>query len=333
MENSKNLSFCDELNEFLENYISELNSINKSKNTLSSYSTTILSFINFIRENIKIINFKTIRTSDFTKFLEYKSATLNRQGEISPGSKALYIRQLKQFFSYIDSESEDSYDFEKIFERLKVGVPERDPKCLEDDEIDKILSYLDSQIELADNYCIAESRAKNPAKTMVENKFLAYRNSFVFKFYLYSGLRASELVGIKVSDLKVEEDEPEVWSLSIIGKGNKQAKVFILKAKIEKEKIFFERNKYKIIASTRQFNAMSRVQIWKMLTSTYKNSGVAKSSVHLLRHTFATNMYKELKDISTVKEMLRHKSIQTTTIYARENEKTTKNNYVKALTK
>jgi len=327
METFQNKIFCEQILEFSDDYISEMETLNKSKNTILSYLNTIKFFVAFLEEYEKKVTFKNLKTRDFVKFLDYKSATLNEHKDAEPSSKALYIRHLQQFFSYIETESDESYDFASLFKRIKIAVPDRDPKGFEKDEENKILAYLESCIELANRFDSSKSRSKNP-NIKINKQFLANRNSLIIKIILYSGLRVSELLRLSIKDLKIADD---LYEIKIIGKGDKEAKIFLDINKVKNEVAFFKNNGYKLIAQSTNSKAIDRTQIWKLLKTIFSKSDVAKTGVHILRHTFAKTVYGATKDIVTVKEMLRHKSIQTTTIYAKESEQTTKNNYRKAI--
>lgn len=330
MENSKNKKFLKEITKYFENYKKSLKVKKKSENTILSYNSTINSFIDFVEQYEETISFKKLKENNFIDFLIYKEALVQKHFfELKGSSKNLFIIHLKKFFSFIQKASDKNYDFSDAFEDMKVEVPERIAKGLEVEEVDKILNHLESAIEKSNNYIPSKSRTGNP-EFKKNKQFVAYRNALITKIYLYSGIRASELIGLNINDFHLEND---LYTITVIGKGNKEARVYLEPAMVEKEIEFFIKNNLEIITLTINNKVLDRVQIWQMLKTVYAKADVDKSSIHILRHTFAKSVYSATKDIGTVKEMLRHKSINTTTIYAKESEQTTKNNYKKTFNK
>ncbi|PHR71068.1 MAG: hypothetical protein COA66_10115 [Arcobacter sp.] len=320
--------FAEVLRGYFNDYISELEDLSKSQNTIDSYSSTISTFIYFIEnEHQKDMSFKNIRRSDFTKFLTYKSNNLNKHEDSKPASKALYITHLSQYFEYISSESIEKLDFTAIFKKLKIPIPKREPKGVNDEDVEKVLDYLKNKVLEANNYDSSKSRAKSK-NAKQKKQFLAYRNSLLMKMYLYTGIRASELIGVKIKNFNLIKEN--LYVFSIIGKGNKEAKAYILASFISEEVNFFKRNDYQLISITVSGNILDRTQTWKVFSTIYKNCNVKASGIHILRHTFAKDFYKKTKDLRSLQAILRHVSINTTMIYAAENDEQTQDNYLLA---
>ncbi|KAB7881176.1 tyrosine-type recombinase/integrase [Poseidonibacter ostreae] len=328
MKNSKNKIFYTEIAKYSKNYVKSLKVKKKSHNTISSYSGTLKAFSNFIEQYEDVISFGNLKENHIIDFLIYKEENVPvHYFEFKESSKNLFITHLKRFFTYIAKNSNKSYDFSRVFDDLKIRIPERIAKGLESFEVENVLICLNSSIEKANNHVQSNSRTANK-DFKKSRQFVAYRNSLIIKIYLYSGIRASELIGLNINDFVLEDD---LYTIYVIGKGNKEAKVFLRPSRIEKEIEFFKNNGYEIITKTINNKVFDRVQIWKMIKKVFSVAKVKTGSIHTLRHTFAKTVYAVTKDIGTVKEMLRHKSINTTTIYAKESEQTTKNNYKKAI--
>ena len=297
-----------ELEKYLIEFISLLQITNKSRNTIISYKNTINSFICYIKEEFECFNINNIKKSTILSYFEYKNINLKKQGEISPFTKKLLFVHLKTFFKYIESENEDKlYDFSKIFD-FNINVPKRIPKGLEQKEKDILLKYLDNLL-------------------INSNKITDYRNSLIIKIFLFCGLREQEMINLKISDLR-EEDE-ETYVIYLIGKGDKEREVFIKKSLINFELNELIEKEYKFICETSSGKQMDGSQIYRMLKSIYNKLNI-KANVHDLRHTFAKSLSYKNVDITVIKELLGHSSIQTTAIYTNPSRKRIKSAVIEA---
>ena len=164
-------------------------------------------------------------------------------------------------------------------------------------------------LTLSECYTLLET-AKNTQK----NEFLQKRDLAIIVTFLTTGVRLSELVSIDVDSIKDD-------SLSVVGKGNKERVVYIT----ETCKSFIEnyllvrpkiKNQNALFLSTRD-NRISNRAVQHMIEKYLLASGFDTSiySVHKLRHTAATLMYKEGVDIRTLQKVLGHSSVATTQIY------------------
>ena len=277
---------------YIDNFIIQLKLTNKSKHTISSYKNTLNCFYLYILEDNEDFCLESIKKSIILGFFEYKQNSINKQGELSPNTKKLLYTHLKSFFKYIESENEDKlYDFSKTFD-FKINTPKRIPKGLDENEKSKLLQYLSSML-------------------ISSNNITSYRNSLIIKMFFYCGLRKNEMINLKLSDF-IEEDD--VYVVYIVGKGNKEREVFIKKDLVEFEINELKEQKFVFVCETINKNLMDGSQVYRMLQSIYVKLGI-KASVHDLRHTFATSLSYRNVDITVIKELLGHSSIQTTAIY------------------
>lgn len=291
-------SGLSELENMSKSFMSNLKVTNKSKHTIDSYKNTINSFILFIKESFDDFEIKKVKKSTLIEFLEYKNENLKKQGEISPNTKKLLLMHLKSFFKHIEDENyEMMYDFRRLFD-INIKVPKRVPKGLTEEEREKLLHYL---YEL----------------NMNSDKVVDYRNSLITKMFLYCGLRKNEMISLKISDF-IEEDD--IYNIYVIGKGDKEREVFIKKTHISLELEELKSKNFKYVCETSSKKIMDGSQVYRMLQSIYSKLNI-KASVHDLRHTFAKTLaYKDV-DITIIKELLGHSSIQTTSIYANPTRK------------
>jgi integrase/recombinase XerD len=254
-----------------------------SENTILAYKTDISKFINFIK--IKKINLDNVEYCDIIDFLAYiKSFGLS--------SNSIYrlILSIKQFYKFLN--------FEKLIKKNPVSyitfpkVPKKLPSVLTFEEIMCLLNSIDAR---------NETNIRN--KAMIE---LLYA----------TGLRISELINLKFSDINFKD-----CFLRIVGKGEKERIVpFCEKAKdflniyISKRKDNYNENDNVFIS--RLGKKLSRVEFWRQFKNIVKNAGIIKNiTPHIIRHSFATHLLSGGADIRFIQEMLGHSSITTTQIY------------------
>ena len=134
--------------------------------------------------------------------------------------------------------------------------------------------------------------------------------TMVLKLMFLSGLRVSEALNLRWSDLNIND-----FSLNIYGKGSKERKVYLTQdflkqlSHLKSNSIFIFHIKNKPI-STRTIN--------KFLNDSFKNGIINKSlSSHIFRHSFATTMLENNADIRHIQKLLGHSSISTTEIYTK----------------
>jgi integrase/recombinase XerD len=209
-------------------------------------------------------------------------------------SQARIISGIKQFFVFLLVEDEINDDPSELLELPKVG--RKLPEVLTIEEIDALIQAIDhSKAESQRNVAILET--------------------------LYScGLRVSELVSLRFSDLYFEEG-----FIRVIGKGNKERLVPVSKS-VEKEI-----NRYKadvrdhqtvqpgnenIVFLNRRGAKLTRVMIFTIIRQLAAAIGLKKTiSPHTFRHSFATHLIEGGANLRAIQDMLGHESITTTEIY------------------
>ena len=181
-----------------------------------------------------------------------------------------------------------------LLESPKIGL--KLPIVLSIEEIDSILSVIDvSTSEGTRNYAIIET--------------------------LYScGLRVSELINLRFSDMYFDEG-----FIRVVGKGNKQRLVPISDIAIQKIKYWLEYRReidvkkgYEdfVFVSPRRGKALSRITVFYFIKQYAEAAGIKKEvSPHVFRHSFATHLLERGANIRVIQEMLGHEKITTTEIY------------------
>ena len=333
---SKNMykkKICQEFVVFLDDMIEELKILNKSENYLMSYNQTIKALIEFLSEYDRNFNLKnpgSIKTG-LIKFLKYKSDNLQKHADSKKSSQILYLQHIKSFFEFIQMSKGEDYKLKEIFSKLKIKPQKREPKQYSEKNLDDLFAVLENKIEEANNYNVTRSRAKSDKSQLKRRKqFIAYRDSFIIKVYLNSGLRDSELLVPKLKDFYLSEDN--IIEFEVTGKGNKVRTCYLLHSLVKRELEWFRDNNIKNALVSINNKALDRVQIWKLIKRRLHEANIYdEGCIHKLRHTFAKHIYAKTKDISTIKEMLGHESITTTSIYTQEGKETTRKNYKFAL--
>lgn len=259
-----------------------------SKNTIDNYTFDIERLCLFLTENEIVVSPIKIAEETLQQFIYSVSK------EVNPRSQARIISGLKSFFNYMIFEDYRSDNPLELIETPKTG--RKLPDTLSVEEIDSIISAID----LSSNE--------------------GERNRAMLETLYGCGLRVSELVTLKISDLFFEEG-----FIKITGKGNKQRFVPIgeLTQKyihIYKDTIRIHLNVKKGSEDTlflnRRGNQLSRAMIFTIIKDLVSQINLNKSiSPHTLRHSFATHLLENGADLRSIQLMLGHESITTTEIY------------------
>ena len=213
---------------------------------------------------------------------------------LSARSQARIISGIKQFYGFILLENEIKDDPSELLELPKVG--RKLPEVMSIEEIDMLIEAID----LSTNE--------------------GHRNKAILETLYSCGLRVSELVNLKFSDLYFEEG-----FIRVIGKGNKERLVPVSKT-VEKEIKIYQEN-YRIhkkikpgdentVFLNRRGAKLTRVMIFTIIKNLSIESGLNKKvSPHTFRHSFATHLIEGGANLRAIQEMLGHESITTTEIY------------------
>lgn len=277
------------MKQFLKEYLSRLKfEKNLSNNSVLSYQNDLSQFITFC-ENYDIVDADEVRVDVFNKFFELQ----NDLGK-SAATVSHYISSLKGFFNFLYS---NKYIKQNPTQKL---VPVKKlrtlPIVLSVEEVDSILSAPDV------------------------SSVLELRDKAILELLYSSGLRVSELLGLKISDLFFEDEV-----IRVTGKGDKQRIVPIGSSAIKwvdkylkESRIYLEkRSKSKnYIFLNKRGTMLSRMGIWKIVRKYTEKAKIQKEvHPHTFRHSFATHLVEGGADLRAVQEMLGHADISTTQIY------------------
>lgn len=274
---------------FLKEYLAYLKlEKNLSGNTVSSYRNDISSFIRFLEEN-KISDPSRIESRIIIRFF----TNLEKIG-LTSSSAARYFSSLKGFLNYLFT---NNYIKNNPIE--KVSPPKLGktlPGVLSFEEIDKILSLPDT------------------------NEILGLRDKTILEVFYACGLRISELISLKLSDLFLNEE-----MIRVFGKGSKERIVPIGSSAINWINVYLTKSRPLLQKKMKSENylflnsrgsKLSRMGVWKIVSRYIKESGIEKEAhPHTFRHSFATHLIEGGADLRSVQEMLGHADISTTQIY------------------
>jgi len=259
-----------------------------SKNTIDNYSFDIERLCFFLESNN--ISVSPIKISEET----IQQFVYSISKEVNPRSQARIISGLKSFFSYLIFEDYRQDNPMELIETPKTG--RKLPDTLSVQEIDSLISSID----------------------LTTNE--GERNRAILETLYGCGLRVSELVSLKISDLFFEEG-----FIKITGKGNKQRFVPIGNLTQKYIQIYrdYKRTDLKIkkghedtLFLNRRGGQLTRAMIFTIIKELATKIELKKSiSPHTLRHSFATHLLENGADLRSIQLMLGHESITTTEIY------------------
>ncbi|WP_405413756.1 site-specific tyrosine recombinase XerD [Maribacter sp. Asnod1-A12] len=259
-----------------------------SKNSIQSYTMDIEKLMSFLETHDVNTTPILIDKSTVQQFI-YEIAKV-----VNPRSQARIISGLKSFFNYLIFEDYRKDNPLDLIESPKIG--RKLPDTLSENEIDKLIGAIDL------------SSAEGE------------RNRAMLETLYGCGLRVSELIGLKISDLFFEED-----FIKVTGKGDKQR--FVPISAVNKKYIDIYRNEIRvhlkiqegfqdILFLNRRGRQLTRAMIFTIVKNLAITIDLKKSiSPHTFRHSFATHLLENGADLRSIQQMLGHESITTTEIY------------------
>jgi integrase/recombinase XerD len=260
-----------------------------SENSIEAYLRDITKLWEFCENDEQVINIEKVATADLTAFL----VTLNQIG-LAAHSQARIISGIKGFYKYLLGERKIDADPTTLIDAPKLG--RKLPDTLDVNEINLILEAIDHS---------------KPEGT---------RNRAILEVLYSSGLRVSELINLRKSNLFLD-----AGFIRVIGKGNKERLVPIGREAVKYLEIYLEEirvhqdiqaGEEDIVFLNRRGKRLTRVMIFTIIKNLTATAGINKKvSPHTLRHSFATHLIEGGADLRAVQEMLGHESITTTEIY------------------
>lgn len=271
-----------------------------SGNTVVGYGNDVSKVISFVED--RGIDLTSVKLDDLHEFL----ASLHDIG-ISPRSQARIVSGIRAFFHFLKMEGYINENPAALLDLPKVG--RRLPDVLTVDEID----YMEEKCD--------------------EGTFEGLRNRTIVEVAYSCGLRVSELVDLKISNIYIEEEY-----LIVDGKGSKQRMIPMSGTAVSLINGYMELRGERVIKKgsedflfvNRRGSKMSRVMVFYIIKDLCEKCGIKKNiSPHTLRHSFATHLLEGGANLRAIQQMLGHESITTTEIYVHIDRTFLKNEILK----
>lgn len=261
-----------------------------SKNSIEAYSLDVEKLFQYSQSlTTPINNPSKIETHHIQDLLKW----VNELG-MSQHSQARILSGIRSFYTYLALEGEITHNPAELIESPR--LIQRLPEFLSVEEIEHLIGALDL------------------------SKPEGMRNKALLEVLYGCGLRVSELINLKLSNLSLE-----IEYIKVVGKGNKERLVPIGQSAIKYLKHYIEEirvhasikpGKEDYVFINRLGNPLSRVMIFMIVKDLAVKAGIKKNiSPHTFRHSFATHLIEGGADLRAVQEMLGHESITTTEIY------------------
>lgn len=260
-----------------------------SSNSIDAYIHDVEKFCQYLDFSKIELSPQQVQLSDLRNFLKW----INELG-MSATTQARVISGLKSFYNYLIIENEISANPTELLEAPKTG--RKLPDTLSVHEIDALIGAID--------------------RSTPEGE----RNKAMLEVLYSCGLRVTELISLKISDLFFNDG-----FIRVVGKGNKERLVPIGKSTSKLVETYISRIRSHIAVApncddvlflNRRGKQLTRVMVFIIIKDLAKKIQLHKSiSPHTFRHSFATHLIEGGADLRAVQEMLGHESITTTEIY------------------
>ncbi|TSA38780.1 MAG: site-specific tyrosine recombinase XerD [Porphyromonadaceae bacterium] len=262
-------------------------------NSIEGYLTDVSKLFRFLEMAYPTLQPSSVTLNHLREFLSW----LNEIG-LGARSQARIISGIKSFFRFLAIENLVSESPASLLETPR--LPRNLPEILSADEIEKIISSIDM------------------------SSHLGHRNKAIIEVLYGCGLRVSELVGLKISQVFFNEGY-----VRVLGKGSKERLIPLGRSagKAMEQYIQYERVHQKVDSKAADLvfinnrgNGLTRVMIFTIVKALSKKAGIrVPVSPHTFRHSFATHLIENGADLRAVQDMLGHESILTTEIYTHLN--------------
>ncbi|MGE7664283.1 tyrosine-type recombinase/integrase [Ureibacillus composti] len=256
----------------------------KAVKTIESYVNDVKGFQSYLQEKLKDVpvlsRFSFVRYKEHLVKENYAVSTINKK-----------INSLKVYNDFLRTEGIISESFIQLKrDRIKIAAGSEDNvDALSDEQVEQLLFYVE-----------------NRNKVSARNKLIVY-------LLLYTGVRVSELVGIKIADIDFLTSQ-----LVVIGKGGKRREIGLIQdvlqlvrdyMKEERSASNFSHSDYVLVSQRAEKMHRDAVRDW--LAKTSKELGF-KLHPHLFRHTFCTRLLKKGVDLTTVSKLAGHSTVNMT---------------------
>ena len=259
---------------------------NYSENTLDAYMSDLQKLLDYVgSEGLHVLDVKLDDLRNFVAALVDIGISARSQSRILSGVRTFYTFLILD--GYIEDDPTELLEWPKIGEHL--------PEVLSVDEVDRLEQACDL------------------------SKWEGQRNRTIIEVLFSCGLRVSELINLRLSDLFLDEK-----FIRVMGKGKKERLVPISESAVKELQYWFmDRNLMKIkpgeedfVFLNRRGGHLTRMMIFTIVRRLAEAAGIEKTiSPHTLRHSFATALLEGGANLRAIQDMLGHERISTTQIY------------------
>jgi integrase/recombinase XerD len=258
-----------------------------SQNSIEAYLNDVLKLEKYFTETGREITPSVVTYPDLKAFLAWYGAN-NKNAR----TQSRVLSGIRAYFRFLLIEGEIEENPSSLIESPKIGL--KLPEVLSINEIDRMIEEIDL------------------------SKPEGHRNKAIIETLYGCGLRVSELVNLRLTDIHYGEGY-----VVVTGKGNKQRLVPVSGKALKEMDIYKQdRNRLPVIKDqnilflNRRGARLTRAMIFTIIKDLAAKTGIRKNiSPHTFRHSFATHMIEAGADLRAVQEMLGHESILTTEIY------------------
>lgn len=274
-----------------------------SKNTIVSYKRDLNSYIHYLKNVEQLGDLNGVQRPQIVHFLKF----LKDSGKSSK-TLARHIASIRAFHHFLLREKAVDHD-----PTVHIESPQHErslPKVLSMEEVETLLE----SPKLSDPY--------------------GYRDKAMLEMMYATGIRVSELIGLKLSDVHLT-----MGFVRCMGKGSKERIIPIGKTASDAIDEYLEKGRPKLASKKHKDDSLflnhhgkglSRQGFWKILKRLTADAGIEKElTPHTLRHSFATHLLENGADLRAVQEMLGHADISTTQIYTHVTKTRLKDVYTK----
>ena len=253
-----------------------------SSHTIKSYTSDLKQFSKFlskeynINSDINQVTFQIIRS--WIVFL--------LENNLNPRSVNRKISVLKSYYKFLLQEGRLSHN--PMIKIISPKTSKRLPSFVDKDDIQSLLD-----------------------KVKFENNYIGRRDRLIIEFFYVTGIRLSELINIKISDIDFNNNY-----IKVLGKRNKERLIPLSNNMINKLKNYVNENKITKYFFTNKGNKMYSKLVYRLVKKHLKLvRSIDNIGHHVLRHTFATHMLNNGADINAIKELLGHSNLNATQVY------------------
>jgi integrase/recombinase XerD len=263
---------------------------------INTYFNPLVKLYDFLN-NLGLASLKEVDEELLSDFLASSTSGL------SDATKKNHRIALLALFTYIDKQNENmdgtSYLFKielKNWGGLRGQSGSKLPAYMNKEEITRFLDSINSY------------------KFSLET---SYRNRLILKMIIYTGIRVSEMLNLRLKDIFIEDD---VYVMQVRGKGNKPRVVMIKSSIIENDLqnwLNVRVSNDDLLVCNKKGNRLTQAYVSRIVENILISAGIRKekNGAHMLRHSFATLLYQKHHDLILVQEALGHADINTSRIY------------------